>query len=41
MDEDVSLEMVAAPKGSVAVLTNKVLGDSQLEGAVLLNHHHL
>lgn len=41
VDEDVSLEVVAAPKGSIAVLADEVLGDAQLERAILLDHHHL
>lgn len=41
VDKNVPLEVVAAPESTVAMLTNKVLGDPELEGSVLFNHHYL
>lgn len=38
VDEDVPFEVVAAPEGAETVVADEVL---ELEGAVLLNHHHL
>lgn len=38
VDEDVPFEVVAAPEGAEAVVADEVL---ELEGAVLLDHHHL
>lgn len=41
MNQDVPLEVVTAPKGSKAVLTNKVFGNLYLKRAILFHHHHL
>lgn len=41
VNEDVPLEVVAAPKGSEAVFTNKVLRNLYLKRAILFHHHHL
>lgn len=41
VDEDVPLEVVTATERPAALLADEVLVDPQLEGAVLLDHHHL
>ena len=41
MNKDVPLEVVTAPKGSKAVLTNKIFGNLYLKRTILFHYHHL
>lgn len=41
MNEDVSLEVVTAPKGSKAVFASKIFWDLDLKRAILFYNHHL
>lgn len=41
MNKDVPLEVVTAPKGSKAVLTDKIFGDLYLKRTILFHYHHL